>query len=187
MIYREKPPLCQLPLKSKRRNHKCDTCGKSFESSSAFIWHLIYPKRKRPFLCDICKKTFKRKYHLNRHVKKVHRQKQTASSSKKCIEHGQEVQSDFFQTPSTSSAARGLIQSEQLASEESVFTPGEAEEFFKGFNINLDIMKLETSSQLELFSVIETDKDKLECQHCGQQFSDEIFLKEHEKQFHQSN
>ncbi|XP_023214210.1 uncharacterized protein LOC111617108 [Centruroides sculpturatus] len=120
-------------------------------------------------------------------MKKVHSQEKIASSSKKGTEHGQEVRSDLFQTPSTSSEARGSIESEHVASEEIIFTAREAKEFLKDFNIDLEIRKLETSSQLELFTEMETDEDKFECQLCGQQFSDEISLKEHEKQFHQSN
>ncbi|XP_023230678.1 zinc finger protein 107-like, partial [Centruroides sculpturatus] len=167
--------------------HKCHKCDKSFEWLSTLTLHLTSHGKKRRFLCEICKKTFKHKYHLTRHMKIVHPQKQTESFSTKDTEHGQEVQSDFLQTPSISSAARGSIESEQVASQESIFTSGEAEEFLKGFNIDLEIRKFETSSQLELFSEIENDEDKFECRLCGQQFSEEISLNEHEKQFHKSN
>ncbi|XP_023230688.1 uncharacterized protein LOC111630773 isoform X2 [Centruroides sculpturatus] len=102
------------------------------------------------------------------------------------IEHSHEETITSSKTPSTSFEERGSIEPEQPASEESIFTPGEAEEFLKDFNIDLEIMNLETSSQLELFSEIENDEDNFECQLCGQQFSAEISLKEHEKQFHQS-
>ncbi|XP_023233975.1 zinc finger protein 782-like [Centruroides sculpturatus] len=170
-----------------KKVYKCDKCDRSFEWLSTLTLHLISHGKKRAFSCDICEKTFKYKSHLNKHLKTVHRQEQTESFSKKSTEHGQEVQSDFFQTPSTSSEARGSIQYEQVALEKSIFTPEEAEEFLKDININLEIRKFETSSQLELFSETETGEDKFECQLCGQQFSDEISLKEHDKQFHQSN
>ncbi|XP_023229022.1 zinc finger protein 737-like [Centruroides sculpturatus] len=179
--------IITIPQKNSKEDHKCNKCGKSFRWLSTFRTHQTSHGKNRPFSCDICKKTFKYKFELNRHVKIVHSKKKIASFSKKDTEHGQEVQSDFFQTPSKSSEATESIESEQVASEKIIFTAREAEEFLKGFNIDLEIMNLETSSQLELFSEIGNDEDKFECQLCGQQFSDEIFLKEHNKQFHQSN
>ncbi|XP_023230681.1 zinc finger protein 91-like [Centruroides sculpturatus] len=175
--------IITIPRKESK-DHKCNKCGRSFPWLSTLTKHLISHEKSRPFSCDICKKTYKHKNDLKTHMKIAHPQEQTACSSKKDTEHGQEMQSDFFQTPSKSSEATGSIESEQVASEESIFTARKAEEFLKDFNIDLEITKLETSSQLDLFSEMETDEDKFECQHCVQQFSDEISLKEHEKQFH---
>ncbi|XP_067123568.1 zinc finger protein 492-like [Centruroides vittatus] len=175
----------KIPEQTKTKDHKCDTCGESFRSSSAFIWHLIYPEGKRLFSCDICRKTFKYKFHLNRHMKKVHPQEQTETFFNKSTVRGQEVPTDYFQTPSTSAQERESIESEQVASEE--FSTIRESEFLEHFNIDLDIKKVKTSSQLKIYSEMEIDKSNFECQFCRQQFSDEISLWEHEIWFHQSN
>ncbi|XP_023217487.1 zinc finger protein 429-like [Centruroides sculpturatus] len=126
--------------------------------------------------CDIFKKIILHKWILNCHKKWKHPQA-TESYSKKSTEHGQEVQADYFQTPSTSAQARGSNESEQMALKEIIFTPGEAKEFLKYFNVYLEIKKLETS-QLEFYSkiveTVETIEIKFECQLCGQQFPFEI-------------
>ncbi|XP_067126058.1 zinc finger protein 22-like [Centruroides vittatus] len=70
-----------IPPKKPKKVYKCDECGRDFRWSSALTNHLISHGNTRPFSCDICKKTFKRKYHLNRHMREVHPQEQTASSS----------------------------------------------------------------------------------------------------------
>ncbi|XP_023217485.1 zinc finger protein 254-like [Centruroides sculpturatus] len=77
------PP--KKPKKAKEV-HKCHKCDKSFEWLSTLTLHLTSHEKKRPCSCDICKKTFKHKYQLNRHMKKVHPQEETASSSKQCTE-----------------------------------------------------------------------------------------------------
>ncbi|XP_023230415.1 zinc finger protein 43-like [Centruroides sculpturatus] len=169
-----------------RKYHKCDKCNKSFRWLSALSKHLTSHKKERPFICDICKKTFKYKHHLSRHIKGVHAQEQTESFSKESPQLGHEMLSDYFQTPSTSSQAKESIESEEDFPE-SIFTAREAEEFLETFNINLEIKKFETSSQLKFFSEMDTDKSNFECQYCGQQFTDEISLNEHKEQFHQSN
>ncbi|XP_023219483.1 zinc finger protein 184-like [Centruroides sculpturatus] len=103
------------------------------------------------------------------------------------IQQAEQVQAESFQTPSTNAQATGLIELEAVAPRETIFTPREVEEFLEHFNIDSEIMQLETSSQMELFSHIETEDNKFECQFCKEQFSNEISRNEHERNFHHFN
>ncbi|XP_023238037.1 zinc finger protein 1 homolog isoform X1 [Centruroides sculpturatus] len=175
-----------IPPKKSKKVYKCDSCGNSYSYLSLLIRHQKSHSNERPFSCNICNKTFKYNCDLIVHRKKVHPQQETESFYKSTV-HGNKVQADYLQTPSTSAQARQSNDPEEEASEEIIFTPREAEEFLEHFDIDLEIKKFETSSQLELFSEVETEEIKYICQFCGQQFSDEIFLNEHKRQFHQSN
>ncbi|XP_023230411.1 zinc finger protein 184-like [Centruroides sculpturatus] len=103
------------------------------------------------------------------------------------IHHAEQVKAESLQTPSTSAQSTGLTGLEAVAPRETIFTPREAEEFLEHFNIDSEIMQMEPSSQMELFSQIETEENKFECQFCKEQFSDEISVKEHERNIHYFN
>ncbi|XP_023217486.1 zinc finger protein 429-like [Centruroides sculpturatus] len=74
--------IITIPGKKAEKDHKCDKCGKNFLWLSHLTLHLISHEKIRPFSCAICRKTFKYKYQLNGHMKKVHPKEETASSSK---------------------------------------------------------------------------------------------------------
>ncbi|XP_067121052.1 zinc finger protein 271-like [Centruroides vittatus] len=174
--------------------HTCPKCDKNFECLSALKIHLISHETIRSISCGICKKMFKYKYQLKKHVQKVHPQEETEHFSKKSIQHAEQVPIESFQTPSTSAQATKLI--EEVASSEMIFTPRKAEEFLQHFNIDTEIMQMETSSQTETFSQmesfsqmeipsqIEIEEHKFECLFCKERFSDELSRKEHERNAH---
>ncbi|XP_067123569.1 endothelial zinc finger protein induced by tumor necrosis factor alpha-like [Centruroides vittatus] len=175
----------KIPAKKPKKVHICDTCSRRFPFLSALKRHLTSHEKIRPFSCDICSKPFKDKYQLSMHKKRVHRQEQTASSSKEeSMQHAEQIQTESFQTPSTSAQATELIEFEEVASREMIFTPREAEEFLEHFNIDTEIMQMETSAQMELFSEIETEKNIFECFFCKERFADENSRKEHERNSH---
>ncbi|XP_023238038.1 zinc finger protein 182-like isoform X2 [Centruroides sculpturatus] len=165
---------------------KCSICGKQFAHRRNLIVHKIIHSEETPFKCKYCDFATKWKQSLMKHFMRDHPHSNPSEVMTSTV-HGNKVQADYLQTPSTSAQARQSNDPEEEASEEIIFTPREAEEFLEHFDIDLEIKKFETSSQLELFSEVETEEIKYICQFCGQQFSDEIFLNEHKRQFHQSN
>ncbi|XP_023242551.1 zinc finger protein 431-like isoform X2 [Centruroides sculpturatus] len=86
----------KIPGKKAEKDYKCEKCGKTFRFLSTLRIHLTSHEKYRPFSCNICKKTFKHKYQLNRHMKKVHPQEQIAYSSKflqSCEQNSQKLPS----------------------------------------------------------------------------------------------
>lgn len=55
------------PLKSKKRQHTCPVCKKSYRLQVSLDKHLKVPCELRPYKCDICQKAFKRPDHLKAH------------------------------------------------------------------------------------------------------------------------
>lgn len=53
-------------------NYKCDICSKCFSTKSAFDRHKITHTDERPFDCPNCNLKFKRKDHLQSHMKRIH-------------------------------------------------------------------------------------------------------------------
>ncbi|XP_023233986.1 zinc finger protein 236-like isoform X2 [Centruroides sculpturatus] len=137
---------------SKEGKYRCDSCAKSFMLPSALKQHMLSHSKERLYSCDICKKMFRYKFNLNQHNKRKHAQQETGSFYKDSIQHAEQVQAESFQTPSTSAQATRLSEFEEVASREIIFTPREVEEFLIHFDIDSEIMQMETSSQMDLFS-----------------------------------
>ena len=53
-----------------QKDHKCDSCGKSFSSAQMMKYHIkaIHNNHK----CDICGKSFSQGRFLNRHINAIH-------------------------------------------------------------------------------------------------------------------
>ncbi len=70
---------CHLKLKrplnlkiSKGWKYKCSTCGKKCPTKQGLKDHLQVHSDEKPWECEQCKKVFKRKRNLVRHVKEIH-------------------------------------------------------------------------------------------------------------------
>ncbi|KAF4529146.1 hypothetical protein B566_EDAN017607 [Ephemera danica] len=64
---------------------QCDICGKAFKTEPNLLQHeRYYHKNERPFECDECDATFKRKCDLNRHIDMVHITKQKRARDFPC-------------------------------------------------------------------------------------------------------
>ncbi|XP_033245729.1 zinc finger protein 845-like isoform X6 [Drosophila miranda] len=61
--------------------YECKWCGKLVSRSQNLRWHELRHFGKLPFLCDVCGKGFRAKYHLKRHTTS-HKNNQTAEISK---------------------------------------------------------------------------------------------------------
>ncbi|XP_076464255.1 uncharacterized protein LOC143296288 [Babylonia areolata] len=55
--------------KSKKRQHTCQVCKKSYRLQASLDKHLKVPCELRPYKCDICQKAFKRPDHLKAHCR----------------------------------------------------------------------------------------------------------------------
>ncbi|EDW38209.1 GL12465 [Drosophila persimilis] len=61
--------------------YECKWCGKVVSRSQNLRWHEMRHFGKFPFICDVCGKGFRTKYHLKRHTTS-HKNNQTAEISK---------------------------------------------------------------------------------------------------------
>ncbi|XP_067126062.1 zinc finger protein 470-like [Centruroides vittatus] len=163
---------------------QCDICEKRFSQQGILINHKKTHSKKRPFICKDCGYAAKMKTHLIQHVNQLHPYANASEVMIESMQHAEQIQTESFQTPSTSAQATELIEFEEVASREMIFTPREAEEFLEHFNIDTEIMQMETSAQMELFSEIETEKNIFECFFCKERFADENSRKEHERNSH---
>ena len=55
-----------------KRNHKCDSCGKSFTQAGDLKRHMLTHEGQRNYKCDYCGKSFTRSGNLKRHIKAIH-------------------------------------------------------------------------------------------------------------------
>ncbi|XP_067131396.1 zinc finger protein 829-like [Centruroides vittatus] len=158
--------------------YECNICGKRFSQSGNLQRHKIIHSEERPFKCNYkdCTYAAKRKDNVIDHINREH--------LKESVQHAEQVQTESFQTPSTSAQATELIEFEEVYPIEMIFTPRESEEFLEHFNIDTEIMQIETSLQTDTSSQIETEGNKFECLFCKERFSDEISRKEHERNSH---
>ena len=65
--------------------HACPyaNCDKFFARPSRLKTHLLSHTGERPFKCPICGKDYARNFHLKRHLKKTHNQKEKEDQSTK--------------------------------------------------------------------------------------------------------
>ena len=65
----------ESPISATKRTggkYKCNTCDKVFPSPAQLKRHKIVHSDERPFKCDFCEKSFRRKYDCSFHMKMVH-------------------------------------------------------------------------------------------------------------------
>ena len=59
-------------FKNNRSNHKCNICGKFYQSAAVLRQHLRIHTGEKPFKCNICDKKFNQKSNLKTHIKNLH-------------------------------------------------------------------------------------------------------------------
>ncbi|XP_023222362.1 zinc finger protein 184-like [Centruroides sculpturatus] len=99
----------------------------------------------------------------------------------------QREQKESFEQPSTSFQRPQSIEFEEISSEQNLFTLKDCEEFLETVNVNLGIIQQESSSQVTFFPEMDVEEIKLKCPFCGEQFFDDVSLKEHERNVHPCN
>ncbi|XP_023217904.1 zinc finger protein 184-like [Centruroides sculpturatus] len=168
-------------------SRKCNFCLKVCASAAELRRHLRTHTGERPFSCNFCNDTFNFKSSLNRHIRKIHPKEKAPSCSEEKTQDVQREQKKSFEQPSTSFQRPQSIESEDISSEENLFTLQECEEFLENINVDLEILKLEGSSQVIFFPEMDVEEIKLQCPFCSEQFLDDDSLKRHERNFHPSD
>ncbi|XP_023230685.1 zinc finger protein 33A-like [Centruroides sculpturatus] len=180
----------KISPKKPEKVHKCHKCDKSFEWLSTLTLHLTSHGKKRRFLCEICKKTFKHKYHLTRHMKIVHPQKQTESFSTATVEYIQDVEYDIvekkqkesMEKPSMSDKKSQSVEYEEAVVETLSISSENTEIMNRDEYLNMN--ELEDLPELEIFSEVIIEGIELECHVCEEKFDNEVARREHEAKFH---
>ncbi|XP_023231730.1 zinc finger protein 263-like [Centruroides sculpturatus] len=134
--------------------------------------------------CNICNETFTFKIQLKRHQNKFHPKAETHTCFEKSKQDVQQEQQQSFEQPSTSSQTAESMEFEEISSQETLFTSKESAEFLENVNVDLEIRRIERSSQVEFFPEMDVEESKFECH---EQFLDDVSLKEHERKFHSSD
>lgn len=67
----EHPKKTQQNFKNKQLGIECKMCNKFFKRQGYGTHMRIHIKEKKQFLCDICKKSFQKNSHLERH-RRIH-------------------------------------------------------------------------------------------------------------------
>ncbi|XP_023214806.1 pH-response transcription factor pacC/RIM101-like [Centruroides sculpturatus] len=150
--------------------------------------HLTSHGENRPFSCDICRKTFKYKHDLKKHMKKVHQQGQVASFSKTSVEYTQDIECDVvdkdqkesIEKPSTSGQKSHSVEYEEAV----VVGIGAENTGIINTDEYLNMNELEHLPELEVFSEVIVEGFELECHICQEKFDNEISRTEHEARFH---
>ncbi|XP_023209344.1 oocyte zinc finger protein XlCOF28-like [Centruroides sculpturatus] len=166
---------------------KCNFCLKVCPTPSELTRHLRTHTGQRPFTCNFCNYTFTTKGNLYRHIRRMHSKEETPSCPEKSTQNVQREQDESFEQPSASFQRPQSIEFEEIPSEENLFTLKECEEFLENVNVDLEIIKLEGSSEVTFFPEMDVEEIQLQCPFCGEQFFDDVSLEEHERNFHPSD
>ncbi|XP_023240166.1 zinc finger protein 808-like [Centruroides sculpturatus] len=169
------------PDDPKITSRKCHICGILFSTPDALRCHLRTHTGEQPYACKICNEKFRFSPQLIRHQKKFHPKAETQTCLEKSKQDVQQQQQEAFEQPSTSSQTAQSIEFEEISSQEILFTPKESEEFLENVDVDLEIERIERSSQMEFFPEMDVEESKFECPLCCEQFPDEIALEEHKR------
>ncbi|XP_067123210.1 zinc finger protein 568-like [Centruroides vittatus] len=178
--------LSNIPLNDPKITRRtCPVCMQFYPTLVALRRHMRIHTGQLPFSCNICNEKFRCKFQLNEHNRKFHPGEETPTCLQKSTEYVQQEQQVSFEKPSTSFQTAETIECEEIFSEETHFTSKESEEFLANVDVDLEIIQLESSSQVELLPELDVGESEFECPFCHEQFFDDVSLKEHKRKFHQ--